>query len=175
VYDSAPKENGYPCIPFRRPSTAARPSNANNSVAVTPGIATRTTLKALEIGVPERFRAATDSLKIHSLAKYYASARSQICFSDPKFRYRSRPKENCLLRMNYSRVGRSDFIASRTPAFIRPNHPSPAAYLPQKGSVISQKGHRTIPPFGCAATRSWSTLTCVQRLHCGLHEVLLRI
>jgi len=30
-------------------------------------------------------------------AGYYASARSQICFSDPKFRYRPRPSENCLL------------------------------------------------------------------------------
>ena len=35
-------------------------------------------------------------------ARYYASARSQICFSDPKFRYRPRPRENCLLRMRWA-------------------------------------------------------------------------
>jgi hypothetical protein len=31
-----------------------------------------------------------------------ASARSQICFSDPKFRYRPRPRENCLLRIRWA-------------------------------------------------------------------------
>jgi hypothetical protein len=35
-------------------------------------------------------------------ANYYASARSQICFSDPKFRYRPRPNENCLLRIRWA-------------------------------------------------------------------------
>jgi hypothetical protein len=32
---------------------------------------------------------------MHSLEAFYASARSQICFCDPKFRYRPRPRENC--------------------------------------------------------------------------------
>src|SRR5271170_6125190 len=37
-----------------------------------------------------------------SPANYYASARSQSCFSDPKFRYRPRPSENCLLRIRWA-------------------------------------------------------------------------
>ena len=59
-------------------------------------------LRALEIGVPKRFRAPIDTFRIYSLAMYYASARSQICFSDPKFRYRPRPNENCLFRIRWA-------------------------------------------------------------------------
>src|SRR5271170_7124709 len=53
-------------------------------------------LQALEIGVPERLRAKSARLGLPP-ATYYASARSQSCFSDPKFRYRPRPSENCCL------------------------------------------------------------------------------
>src|ERR1700722_7164511 len=59
-------------------------------------------LRVLESGVPERFTGPTGKFEIHSLAKYYASARSQICFSDPKFRYRPRPNENCRLRIRWA-------------------------------------------------------------------------
>ena len=47
-------------------------------------------LRALEIGVPERLRAKSARLRLPP-ATYYASARSQSCLSDPKFRYRPRP------------------------------------------------------------------------------------
>jgi hypothetical protein len=33
---------------------------------------------------------------------YYASARSHSCFSDPEFRYRPRPNENCLFRIRWA-------------------------------------------------------------------------
>jgi hypothetical protein len=55
-------------------------------------------LPALEFGVPEQFGAKIGAFEILP-ETYYASARSQSCLSDLKFRYRPRPSENCRLRI----------------------------------------------------------------------------
>lgn len=44
--------------------------------------------------------------------EYYASARSQSCFSDPKFRYRPRPSENCLFRIRWASSMPANAIAA---------------------------------------------------------------
>jgi hypothetical protein len=48
----------------------------------------------------------------NSPSQYYASARSQICLSDPKFRYRPRPSENCLLRIRWTSSMPANVIAA---------------------------------------------------------------
>ena len=55
------------------------------------------TLQGLKIGVPARIWPGLACSRAFP-GPFYASARSQICFSDPKFRYRPRPSANCLLR-----------------------------------------------------------------------------
>jgi hypothetical protein len=48
------------------------------------------------------FTDGRNEAKSRSPRQYQASARSQSCFSDPKFRYRPRPSENCRLRIRWA-------------------------------------------------------------------------
>ncbi len=61
-------------------------------------------------------------IEIHSPAMFWASARSQICLTDAKFRYRPRSSKNCLLRIR-CRAGpyatSSDVQSKNQPATLR--------------------------------------------------------
>ena len=68
-------------------------------------------LLALAIGVPERPRAKSARLRLPR-ATYYASARSQSCFNEPKFRYLPCPNANCLLRIRWASSIPANVIAA---------------------------------------------------------------
>jgi hypothetical protein len=82
-------------------------------------------LEALEFGVPDQLRAKSAHLRLPP-AKYCARARSQICFSDPKFRYRPRPSANCLLNP----MGKLDAgqCYARTPEGLEASHRGASAF-----------------------------------------------